>query len=177
MTPTFLIRAFPHLLAVAAVGAALGVSYHAGSTHTETKYELLMSKERERNEQAIATEMAERLRIEQAARAAEQAKQNEIEEIRKDASHQIARATSDAASAAASAASLREQAKRAAARCAVATTASAGTSAGGAPTSAPGMVLADVLARIDARAGELAQYADRAAIAGAACEISYDAPR
>ena len=36
-------------------------------------------------------------------------------------------------------------------------------------------VLADVLGRADKRAGELAEYADRARIAGQACERAYDA--
>ncbi len=46
---------------------------------------------------------------------------------------------------------------------------------GGAPTGDPGHLLADVLGRADAWAGELAQYADAARIAGLACERSYDA--
>lgn len=36
-------------------------------------------------------------------------------------------------------------------------------------------LLVDVLGRADARAGELAEYADRARIAGSACERAYDA--
>lgn len=39
---------------------------------------------------------------------------------------------------------------------------------------APGFVLADMLRWIDAAAGELAEYADRSRIAGAACERAYD---
>lgn len=36
------------------------------------------------------------------------------------------------------------------------------------------LVLADVLSRIDAAAGELAAHADRARVAGMACEAAYD---
>jgi hypothetical protein len=43
-----------------------------------------------------------------------------------------------------------------------------------APASAPGDLLADMLGRIDAAAGELAEYADRARIAGLACERIHD---
>ena len=43
------------------------------------------------------------------------------------------------------------------------------------PAGDPIGVLADVLGRADARAGILAAYADRARIAGQACERSYDA--
>lgn len=46
---------------------------------------------------------------------------------------------------------------------------------GGPPAGDPLDVLTDVLGRADKRAGELAAYADRARIAGLACEASYDA--
>lgn len=43
-----------------------------------------------------------------------------------------------------------------------------------APASAPGDLLTDMLGRLDAAAGELAEYADRARIAGLACERVHD---
>lgn len=46
---------------------------------------------------------------------------------------------------------------------------------GGTATGDPGHLLANVLGRADAWAGELAQYADAARIAGLACERSYGA--
>ncbi len=48
---------------------------------------------------------------------------------------------------------------------------------GGAPAGDPIGVLADVLDRADARAEVLAEYADRARVAGAACERAYDSLR
>ncbi|WP_259463628.1 DUF2514 domain-containing protein [Cupriavidus plantarum] len=50
-----------------------------------------------------------------------------------------------------------------------------GAIAGGSPARDPVVLLADVLGRADARAGELAQYADASRVAGQACERSYDA--
>jgi len=43
------------------------------------------------------------------------------------------------------------------------------------PSADPIGLLADVLGRIDQRAGDLAEYADRLRIAGVACERSYEA--
>lgn len=50
-----------------------------------------------------------------------------------------------------------------------------GAVAAGPPTSDPVVLLADVLGRADQRAGDLAQYADAARIAGQKCERDYDA--
>lgn len=77
-----------------------------------------------------------------------------------------ARADRDASDAAGRDLRVRLNAAVAAAR---ATTAPGGEAAGD-----PIGVLADVLSRADERAGILADYADRARIAGLACERSYD---
>jgi hypothetical protein len=45
----------------------------------------------------------------------------------------------------------------------------------GPPAEAAGYLLADLFSRLDAAAGELGEYADRARIAGTACERAYDA--
>lgn len=56
-----------------------------------------------------------------------------------------------------------------------------GSNPGATPASPPAddttVVLADLLRRADARAGELAEFADRAHAAGQICEASYDAVR
>lgn len=43
------------------------------------------------------------------------------------------------------------------------------------PREGRALLIADVLGRADQRAGELAEYADRARIAGQQCERDYDA--
>ena len=48
---------------------------------------------------------------------------------------------------------------------------------GGAPAEDPLFLLSDLLSRADERAGELAEFADRAHIAGRACEAAYDSLR
>lgn len=108
------------------------------------------------------------------ARSEEQRRQTAIEGIRKDAHGQIEQAKADAVAATARADSLQQRAARVAGRssCPAGNT---GSTAGGPPTNTPALLLADVLSRIDARAGELAAYADRARIAGEVCERSFNA--
>ena len=108
------------------------------------------------------------------ARSEEQRRQTAVEGIRTDAHHQIEQAKADAAAATARADSLQQQAARVASRSSCAPSHS-GATTGGPTTNAPALLLADVLQRIDARAGELAAAADRARIAGEACERSYAA--
>lgn len=105
------------------------------------------------------------------ARAEEQRRQSAVEGIRKDAQTHIAQAATDAAAADAHAFSLQQQVDKLArrpARC-------AGVADGSAAADPARLLLADVLSRIDARAGELAAYADHARIAGAACARAYGA--
>lgn len=107
----------------------------------------------------------------QQARAEEQRRQIALEGIRKDAHEQIAIAVADAAAADTAAVGLQQQVDRLAARRCPASTA-------GSPAADPaGLLLADLLGRIDKRAGELAETADRARIAGDACVKAYGAIR
>ncbi|HDR9100669.1 DUF2514 domain-containing protein (plasmid) [Burkholderia vietnamiensis] len=88
----------------------------------------------------------------------------------KDANQQRTAALADAFSARAAAGSLQQRVDQlvAAARHPAATT--------GSPTAGDALdLLADVLGRADQRSGELAEYADRARIAGQQCERDYDA--
>lgn len=91
-----------------------------------------------------------------------------------DASTETLAAPRDAAGANTAAAGLRKQVAQfaATARAALQRADAAERSAAAA---APIGVLADVLGRCDARAGRLAEIADRARIAGELCERSYDA--
>ncbi|WP_260163883.1 DUF2514 domain-containing protein [Cupriavidus alkaliphilus] len=88
------------------------------------------------------------------------------------ASKERDRALADARAAGAVAEQLRGRAAQlaAAARAAGNSAAATGSATAGDPLD----VLTDVLGRADARAGELAKYADAARVAGQACERSYD---
>ncbi|SOT39775.1 DUF2514 family protein [Burkholderia cenocepacia] len=105
-----------------------------------------------------------------AARAEEQRRTAAQSEIAKDANQQRTAALADAFAARAAAGSLQQRVDQliAAARHPAAT-------AGSPPASDALDLLADVLGRADQRAGELAEYADRARIAGQQCERDYDA--
>ncbi|MEX3556616.1 MAG: DUF2514 family protein [Burkholderia gladioli] len=105
-----------------------------------------------------------------AARVEEQRRTAAQQEIADEASKQRNVARADAATAASAADGLRRQVAALVSRARHSTPA-----AGSAPADDPIGVLADVLGRADERAGELAAYADRARIAGQACERSYDA--
>lgn len=109
----------------------------------------------------------------EAARTEEQRRTAEQRGIANAAAKERDQALADARTAGAVAEQLRVRVAQlaAAARAARNTTAASGSPAAGDPLD----VLTDVLGRADARAGDLAEYADRARIAGQACERSYDA--
>ena len=108
----------------------------------------------------------------EAARAVEQRRQREIDEVRNHAQDQIRLATADAAVAASAADSLQQQIDRLlAGRAACNTRVTQGSAAVRDLTD----MLADLRRRADERAGELAQIADASRIAGQACEKAYDA--
>jgi chromosome segregation ATPase len=106
-----------------------------------------------------------------AARAEEQRRQREINQVRDDAQHQIKAAADDAAVAAATADSLQQQIdKLLAGRSAC----DSRVAQGSATIRDLTTVLADLRRRADERAGELARIADASRIAGQACERAYD---
>ncbi|WP_373558405.1 DUF2514 family protein [Burkholderia sp. MSMB1072] len=105
-----------------------------------------------------------------AARAEEQRRTAAQSEIANNANQQRTAALADAFTARAAAGSLQQRVDElvAAARHPAAS--------GGSPTAGDALdLLADVLGSADRRAGELAEYADRARIAGQQCERDYDA--
>lgn len=109
----------------------------------------------------------------EAARAAEA----QIHVTQEGAIHAANLATSaaqaDAVDARSAADRLRQRARAlAATNCPAGDTAAA---ASGPAASAPGDLLADMLERLDGAMGVIGEYADRARIAGQACERSYDA--
>jgi len=107
------------------------------------------------------------------ARSEEQRRQTAIEGIRRDAQEQIAAVAADAAAADDAASRLRARVAQLSRR-----PASCPGAADGGDTADPARdLLAVMLARIDEAAGGVAEYADRARVAGLACEGAYDAVR
>ena len=107
------------------------------------------------------------------AREEEQRRINTLEVIADDTRNKLDAAHADAATARAAATGLRQQLAdyRQRARCGPAAT-------GGSTTAEdPLFLLSDLLSRADERAGELAVFADRAHLAGRACEAAYDSLR
>ncbi|WP_071767363.1 DUF2514 family protein [Burkholderia ubonensis] len=104
-----------------------------------------------------------------AARTEEQRRTAAQLEIAKDASQQRTAALADAFAARAAAGSLQQRVDQLVAAARHPTPAAGGPAAGDALD-----LLADVLGSADQRAGELAEYADRARIAGQQCERDYD---
>ncbi|SPA44820.1 DUF2514 family protein [Cupriavidus taiwanensis] len=109
----------------------------------------------------------------EAARAEEQRRTAEQRGIANAAAKERDQALADARAAGALAEQLRERAAQLAAAARAA--GNSGIASGSAAAGDPLDVLTDVLSRADARAGHLAEYADRARIAGQACERAYDA--
>jgi Conserved hypothetical protein len=109
----------------------------------------------------------------EAARTEEQRRTAEQRGIANAAAKDRDQALADARTAGAVAEQLRVRVAQlaAATRAAGNPAAPSGSQAAGDPLD----VLTDVLSRADARAGELAEYADRARIAGQTCERAYDA--
>ena len=108
-----------------------------------------------------------------AAREEEQRRINNLEVIADDTRSKLDAAHADAATARTAAAGLRQQLAdfRQRARC------NPPVAGGSTPAEDPIFLLSDLLSRADERAGELAEFADRAHIAGRACEIAYDSLR
>lgn len=106
-------------------------------------------------------------------REEEQRRINTLEVIADDTRNKLDAAQADAVASRTAAAGLRQQLAdyRQRARCN--TTAAGGST----PTEDPLFLLSDLLSRVDERAGYLAEFADRAHIAGRACETAYDSVR
>lgn len=146
---------------------------------------LIQSARLQRAETAIQTERAGRAQDKaaaamaaasavMAARAEEQRRQAEIQESADVAKTQAAAARRDASDARGRHDRLQQYATELAASCG-APASDPAAAAGSAPATGAGLVLADLFGRADQRAGQLAEYADQARIAGQACERAYQA--
>lgn len=91
-------------------------------------------------------------------------------EVQRNAKEKLDAVAADAAAAGSAADRLRERVAELSRRPA----ACPGSTGRGEAAEPAQLVLADVLSRIDAEAGELAAYADRARVAGMTCEAAYD---
>ncbi|WP_175867848.1 DUF2514 family protein [Burkholderia diffusa] len=152
----FLKSAWPYLVA-ALLGAAVG----AYSVHLISAVEILAMRADAAQAQAKAVA---------AARAEEQRRTAAQSEIAKDANQQRTAALADAFAARAAAGSLQQRVDQ------LVAAARHPASSAGSPAAGDALdLLANVLGRADQRAGELAEYADRAHIAGQQCERDYDA--
>lgn len=107
------------------------------------------------------------------AREEEQRRTKTLEVIADDTRSKLDAAQADADTARTAAAGLRQQLAdyRQRTRCSPAVT------GGGEATEDPLVLLSELLSRADERAGELAEFADRAHLAGRACEAAYDSLR
>lgn len=161
-------RLYAELAVAAALVAALGtqtVRLAGAERATEAA-------KRVHTEHLAADERATR-QAEQDARAEENRRTAAHREISDEAQRMAARGRADSAAADDAARRVRDRVAELAAACPAAGNPAA--AAGSAPATGPGLVLADMLRRADARAGELARYADEARGAGVACERAYDA--
>ena len=107
------------------------------------------------------------------AREEEQRRINTMEAIANDTRSKLDAAHADAATARTAAAGLRQQLADYRTRNAC----NPATAGGGTPAEDPLFLLSDLLSRADERAGALAEFADRAHLAGRACEAAYDSLR
>lgn len=144
-------------LAAALLGLALG----AGGAYTWENRQLLAERAAAQKSQLAAVN---------SARAEEQRRTAAQSEIAKDANTLRTAALADAFAARAAAGGLQQRVNQL-----VAGARHSASTPGGAAGPDALDLLADVLGRADERAGELAEYADRARIAGEQCERDYDA--
>lgn len=175
--------------AFAAAGAVAGALLAGGVQQTRvSNAKAELAQVREQHAQAVADAAlakaaahARALEIERELTAREQALQATIDKQDQNARHAQAQHAADRAAATAAADRLRERlatitrAASAGARVQADTSASLAIERASAADTT--RVLADVLASVDARAGALADFADRAHAAGLACERTYGSAR
>ncbi|WP_054077679.1 DUF2514 domain-containing protein [Pseudomonas amygdali] len=145
-----------------ALGGALYGAYRHGVRVTDLAWQAKWANQVSTQAEAVATTTAE-------YRTEEQRRQKAANQVANNARQEQTAALTDAAVADAAGDRLRVEAGKlaAATRCAPVDT---GAAQRGKAANRAAMVLSELLGRSDARAGELAKYADSARIAGQACE-------
>ncbi|QOI07690.1 DUF2514 domain-containing protein [Pseudomonas savastanoi] len=154
------------LLILLALAGALYGAYRHGVTVTDLAWQAKWAEQSKVQSEAVATTTTE-------YRTEEQRRQKAANQVANDARQEQTAAITDAAVADAAGDRLRVEAGKlaAASSCAPVDT---GAAQRGKAANRAAMVLSELLSRSDARAGELAKYADAARIAGLACERSYN---
>ncbi|GFZ63717.1 hypothetical protein PSE10B_02390 [Pseudomonas amygdali pv. eriobotryae] len=153
------------LLVLLALAGALYGAYLHGVNVTDLAWKAKWAKEASTQSEAVASKTTE-------YRTEEQRRQKAANQVANDARQEQTAALTDAAVADAAGERLRVEAgKLAAASCAPVDTSAAQR---GKAANRAAMVLSELLSRSDARAGELAKYADSARITGLACNRFVD---
>jgi len=152
------------LLILLALAGALYGAYRHGVTVTDSKWQVKWSEQVSTQAQAVATTTTE-------YRTEEQRRQKAANQVANDARKEQAVAIADAAGADAAGDRLRNEAGKLAAS-ASCVPSDPGIADRGKNAARAAMVLSDLLGRADARAGDLARYADQLRVAGQACEAS-----
>ncbi|MEE4947092.1 DUF2514 domain-containing protein [Pseudomonas alliivorans] len=154
------------LLILLAVAGALYGAYRHGVSVTDSKWQLKWSYQVSAQAQAVATATTE-------YRTEEQRRQSAANQVANNARQEQTAAIADAVVADASGDRLRNEAGKLAAS-ASCVPGDPGIADRGKNATRAAMVLSDLLSRADARAGELARYADRLTVSLQACEASYE---
>ncbi|WP_122386766.1 DUF2514 domain-containing protein [Pseudomonas syringae group genomosp. 7] len=159
-------KAVGAVLILLALAGALYGAYRHGVTVTNLAWQSKWAKQVSAQSQAVATTTAD-------YRTEEQRRQKAANQVANDARQEQTAALTDAAAADAAGDRLHVQAGKLAAAASSAPSDTGAAERGKAATRAA-MVLSELLSRSDARAGELAKYADSARIAGLACNRFVD---
>ncbi|PHN61908.1 DUF2514 domain-containing protein [Pseudomonas viridiflava] len=154
------------LILLAVTGALYG-AYRHGVTVTDLAWQAKWSKQVGDQSMAVATTTTE-------YRTEEQRRQKAANQVANDARKEQTVALADAAGADAAGYRLRSEAGKLAVS-ASCVPGDPGIADRGKNATRAAMVLSDLLSRADARAGDLARYADGLRVAGHACGASYDA--
>ncbi|WP_180191765.1 DUF2514 domain-containing protein [Pseudomonas syringae] len=154
------------LLILLALAGALYGAYLHGVTVTDLAWKAKWAEEVSTQSEAVATTTTE-------YRTEEQRRQKAANQVANDARQEQTAALTDAAVADAAGDRLRVEAGKLAATASCAS-GDTGAAERGKTASRAAMVLSELLSRSDARAGELAKYADSARIAGLACNRFVD---
>lgn len=152
------------LLILLAVASALYGAYRHGVTVADTKWQAKWDEQVGAQSQAVATTTTE-------YRTEEQRRQSAANQVANNARQEQTAALADAADADAAGDRLRSEAGKLAAS-ASCVPSDPGIADRGKNATRAAMVLSDLLSRADARAGELARYADQLRVAGQACEAA-----